>query len=75
MSVPVVLAEALYPQECFERALDAYRAFCKVRVIEVSGTKYCIEIQAVPGINEKQVTQAFLNYLLDISVEKHLKRI
>jgi hypothetical protein len=73
VSVTVELKSAIYPPECLREAMTAYQGLCSVRVISESPAGHSIEIsRASEAIDEEQLTNEFLNYLLDLSLEKHL---
>lgn len=74
MSARFVLSRSIYPEECLAEAAAAYRDFCSVAVLENDSNKCQIEVTAVPGIaDETSAAREFLNYLLDASLEAHLK--
>jgi hypothetical protein len=74
MSVRVNLSPAIYPQVSVERAIHDYRDFCSVKVLTMDlDRSIAIEITAPVGNDENQVVHEFLNYLLDLSLEKHLQ--
>lgn len=73
MSVTVELDCAIYPPACLREAVRAYQGLCSVRVVSKSRAAYSVEIiRSVETIDEEQAANEFLNYLLDLSLEKHL---
>lgn len=73
MKVGVTLSSSIYPSECLHAAIAAYQEFCSVKVVSETPTGYSIEInQLVTTTDEKYLADEFLNYLLDLSLEKHL---
>lgn len=74
MSIRLPLSALIYPRECVEQTISAYAQLCLVDVGEVTPTGCCIDIRPHPGIewSEDRLACEFLNYLLDVSVEKHL---
>jgi hypothetical protein len=76
VSVRVALSEAIYPRECLEQAIAAYSAFCSVEVATHPLAACEIEISTLKSEgeqhDEKGVVNEFLNYLLDLSLERHL---
>jgi hypothetical protein len=73
MSVTVELKSAIYPPECLREAITAYRGICSVRIIHELPAEISVEISRFSDlIDEGQLTNEFLNYLLDLSLEKHL---
>ncbi len=72
MSVTVILAAAIYPQECIEKTIAAYADFCSVKLFPPTQHSCLAEITAAGSSDENQVVNEFLNYLLDLSVEKQL---
>lgn len=71
MSITIVLDPQLYPRECLGQASTAFSGRCLVShsqndtgdlVIEIEGGKH----------GEDHVVHEFLNYLLDLSIERHL---
>lgn len=73
MKVGVTLSSSIYPPECLHVAIAAYQEFCSVKVVSETPTGYSIEIsQLVNATDGKHLADEFLNYLLDLSLEKHL---
>jgi hypothetical protein len=74
MSTKVSLSSLIYPSECIEESISAYRGYCEINVLSQHPTGRLIEIIPSPEIEDSgQLTNEFLNYLLDLSVEKHLE--
>lgn len=73
MSTRIALSSAIYPHECLHPVITAYQGLCSVRVLDETPTGYSIEISPEADlVDEKQLANEFLNYLLDLSLEKHL---
>lgn len=73
MSNRVMLSSAIYPPECLQGAIAAYEGLCSVRVVGEAPAGYSIEIcRSADVADEKQLINEFLNYLLDLSLERHL---
>lgn len=73
MSAQVSLSSSIYSPECLQDAVIAYQGLCSVQVFNKAVSDYYIEITGLAGIDdEQQLINEFLNYLLDLSLEKHL---
>jgi hypothetical protein len=77
MSVRIPLSKTIYPRECLEEAAAAYSAICSVELIrETPGAR---EVEITPihrqdgQPDESRIAHEFLNYLLDLSLEYHLR--
>ncbi len=75
-SGPIRLDTILYPDECLAAAIDAYKEFL---VIQTSATdERTRTVKAIinpPHIQHaSRVRKEFLNYLLDLSIQYHIKR-
>jgi hypothetical protein len=79
VSVRVTLSESIYPADCLEKAVADYSEFCSVEVISRRAGSTEIEIAAlVPATSRHDPGRAvneFLNYLLDLSLERHLEKV
>lgn len=74
MSTRVKLAASIYPRDCLRSAAAAFEGLCSAKVVEESGGEYSVEISPTSdAVDEKQLTNEFLNYLLDLSAESHLE--
>ncbi len=74
MSIKVELSSSIYPTECFRETSAAYAALCDVAVLDQSAEGYSVRITPLSEeIDETRLTNEFLNYLLDLSVEKYLE--
>jgi hypothetical protein len=72
MNTRIALASAIYPPECLRQAAAAYQGLCSVRIVDETPTAYSIEISRSGHIvDEKELINEFLNYLLDLSLENH----
>jgi hypothetical protein len=75
MSTRVTFSSAIYLPECFQEAISAYQGLCSVKTFDETPTGYTIEINPSGGmIDEKQLTHEFLNYLLNLALERHLEK-
>ena len=74
MSVRLLLSDAIYPRKCLDEAIAAYSGLCLVRVSEINLQGCVIEIEPSADIqgDRDRVAHEFMNYLLDLSLEKHL---
>ena len=72
MSVQVTLSPLIYDGRCLDDATEVYTNLCAVAVLAVTPAGWLVEIEAPHGVDEVRVTREFLNYLLDVSLEKHL---
>ncbi|HEX8456364.1 MAG TPA: HxsD-like protein [Pyrinomonadaceae bacterium] len=76
MSTRIALSSTIYPQECLRPVITAYQGLCSVRILDETLTGYSIEISPEADlVDEKQLADEFLNYLLDLSLEKHLTEL
>jgi hypothetical protein len=75
MSVRLQLSEAIYPRKCLDEAIATYSGLCSVEVSEVSSQACIIEIKPSGDIEAEgdRVAHEFMNYLLDLSLENHLR--
>lgn len=74
MNTTVNLSLSIYPFECIREAIIAYKGYCEVNFISQQASQCVIEIIPAPEIEDSgQLRNEFLNYLLDLSVEKHLE--
>lgn len=73
MTTQATLSTMIYPQECLEKTIVAYSSLCAVKISNTSSEECSIEITSLSTDgNEDQITREFLNYLLDLSLERHL---
>jgi hypothetical protein len=76
MSAIFTLSSAIYPPACFHEAAAAYQGLCQVKIVGETLTGYAVEIRWSAGVSdEEQLRNEFLNYLLDLSLEKHLAEL
>lgn len=74
MSARVTLAASIYPPDCLRSAAAAFEGLCSARVVEDMGGKYSVELTPVSdAVDAKQMTNEFLNYLLDLAAENYLE--
>ncbi len=77
MSARVSLSKSIYPRRCVEEAAAAYSAICSVDVVGESPHALEVEINSIAGPpempDEGRIAHEFLNYLLDLSLEHHLR--
>jgi hypothetical protein len=73
MSVQISLDETIYPSECIKEAGVVYSELCSVTL--QYGTEHSVvaEITSLSPVDERTVVNEFLNYLLNLSLEKHLQ--
>lgn len=71
----VRLDPSLYPQDCAVAAATAYSEFLR---IETTGETGAVELDIIvrPGFELRavQLRREFLNYLLDVSIQRYLAR-
>ena len=68
----VVLHHTLYNEDCLKAACEAYRKFAAVSVERGDGYS-TIAMTPVPGASDPEtLRREFLNYVLDLSIKKHL---
>ena len=74
MSVRIRLSNRIYPRECLAEAIRSYAHLCSVGVCETTSSGCQIEITAEVNEHnsEAQLVRQFLNYLLELSLERHL---
>ncbi|MDQ3803557.1 MAG: HxsD-like protein [Acidobacteriota bacterium] len=76
MNTQVALSSAIYPSECLRQAAAAYHGLCSVRIVKESPSGYSIEISRSADVADgEQLVNEFLNYLLDLSLEKYLSEL
>lgn len=73
MNTTVELSKAVYPEGCFDQATEAFKALGQVLISENSQVSYRIRFQASSGIDPTLFRHEFLNYLLNLSLERHLE--
>ncbi len=70
----LTLSSFIYPAECLGETVTAYAGVCSVCVSHESSEGYSIEIlPASPEIDQGQLTNEFMNYLLNVSIERYLR--
>ena len=75
MSQRIRVSKAVYPEACLQETILAYRNLCSVSFTDVSNDEYVIEIQQCSAdVDEKVLNHEFLNYLLDVCLERHFSR-
>ena len=73
MCFQVTVSSEIYTAECLKEAALVYQELCSVRILDESPVDCTIEIKSSTAeVNELQATNEFLNYLLDLSLERHL---
>lgn len=75
MSRQVTLSHSIYPHQCMERAIEAYQSICNVRVCDTNNDRCSLLIEALMDVDEQELAHEFLNYVLDVSLEWHLRRL
>ena len=69
----VKLSSTIYPPECLKEAITAYQGLCTVRILDESPMSCTIQLRSSTAeVSELQTMNEFLNYLLDLSLEKHI---
>jgi hypothetical protein len=70
----LTLSSVIYPAECLEETVTAYAGVCSVCVFLETDKGYSIEIlPAAKEIDQEQLTNEFMNYLLNVSIERFLR--
>lgn len=71
------LSTIIYPNACVVDAIAAYDHLCEFRVVERSERDCLLEVEFTSDRKEfqEQLGHEFLNYLLDLSLEHHLKKM
>lgn len=74
MSRQVSLSSLIYRRACVDEAISAYAHVCAVEVCHVTSRGCDIKINVLPDtqLEEHRVVSEFLNYLLELSLERHL---
>ena len=74
MSLRFPLSTLIYPRECLETAISTYSALCSIDIADETQNGCHIEIESKSPSqqSEDQLVHEFLNYLLDISIERNL---
>jgi len=74
-SGPIFLDRTIYPEECLHSAIGAYRDFLEVEALEGNDRTRTVEVRIKPAYHAEslRVRKEFLNYLLDISIQRHLE--
>jgi hypothetical protein len=72
----MTLSSKVYPVECIRETAEAYAGLCSVNLAASGeGGDYSVEITPLSElVDEEHLTNEFLNYLLDLSVERYLER-
>ena len=72
MSREIALSERIYPRDCLQKTMLAYRDVCRVSLRDVSTPQYVMWIESCsPDVDEDVAIHEFLNYLLDLSLEHY----
>ena len=71
MNVVIALSEEIYPKICIQQTATAFAHLCSVRLRQRSANALSAEI--VAESEDIMLVHEFLNYLLDLSIEHHLK--
>jgi hypothetical protein len=73
VSYKAVLASSIYPRTCLDEARTAWEALCSVTIFRDDPHACEIEINAIAtDVTDEQAAREFLNYLLNLSIERHL---
>jgi hypothetical protein len=72
---PVEFDPRLYPQSCLEAAAAAYAKFLRVEKTLSEDGAICASLVTFPAFSprEVQIRREFLNYLLDLSIQRYLR--
>lgn len=72
----IPLDRTIYPEECLHTAIGAYRDFLEVEALGGNDLTRTVEVRIKQAHHPEapQVRKEFLNYLLDVSIQHHLKR-
>ncbi len=72
----LVLSPRIYPAECVVETAEAYAGVCSVSFTAAAGEgEHLVEITPLSElIDGAQLAHEFLNYLLDLSAERHMER-
>lgn len=75
MTSRLTLSALLYPFECIDQAITDYAQLGNLRIVERSTDSTLIEIEPKSDQHKfrSQLTHEFLNYVLDISLDHHLR--
>ena len=73
MSVQISLDETIYPLECIREASVVYSELCSVTLQHGTEHSVVAEITSLSPADERTVVNEFLNYLLNLCLEKHLR--
>jgi hypothetical protein len=71
-SIPIIWS--IYPPDCLERATSDYQHLCEIEQSNMTSNGCVITIRIREHRDEQTVRNEFLNYLLEISLERHLQR-
>lgn len=73
MSMQISLDETFYPLECIRKAGVDYSELCSVTLEHETEHSVVAEITSLSPPDERTVVNEFLNYLLNLCLEKHLQ--
>ncbi len=68
----VLLHHALYNEDCLKAACEAYKTFAVVSVEPGDGYSSIAMVPAPGAPDPATVRREFINYVLDLSIKKHL---
>lgn len=76
MSIRIALSHLIYPHACLEETIVAYQNLCSVVIAEATPEETYIDISAASAsrAEDLQVVREFLNYLLELSLDRHLAK-
>lgn len=72
MNPIVELAKSIYPEACFHETADAFKEFGQATFMEDFPGSYRICFAPFPKVDGVTFQNEFLNYLLGLSLERHL---
>jgi len=76
MSAALRLSTLIYPKECVQEAILAYSGICSAKIRDDPPGGLQLEISVSENTeDEGRAIREFLNYLLDLSVERNLTKV
>ncbi len=75
MQVSRTIDHNLYPRKALAEARQAYREYCAVNIVPLSGPRaqVTISVKEVYCESAREVILEFLNYALDRSIQAHFE--
>lgn len=75
MNRTVELSKLIYPEACFHEAAVAFQEFGRLSISDNTAESYRLHLEAHSGVDEVKFYHECLNYLLNLSLERHLERL